>query len=77
MYQSCVRAAEATSVVVKPTKFGPEVNMQPLTTGGLGVHGRHPHQFTPNSLVLVTRPSLRVCEERVVASVPRNIEETD
>jgi hypothetical protein len=77
MDESSLRAFEAAGVEVERTQARFEVDVDPLTPGGLRIPHCHAHELGANTVVLVFMVCLGVQEEGMIASVPGNIYEPD
>jgi hypothetical protein len=70
MNQAGTRGLEAAGGQVEGPELAVEVDVEPLTTGGVGADDGVANQLRADAAVLVASTGLGVDEERMVAAVP-------
>jgi len=71
------RRPEAARVEVERRQVLLEVDLEPFASGVGGMTDREPHELGADARAAVIRPDGRVEQERMVAAVPGDVDETD
>jgi len=71
------RGAEPAGVEVEAGQLVPEVDVQPLATGRLGLSRGEADDLGGDALALMVTSHLGIEQEGVVAPVPRDVDEAD
>jgi len=77
VHQAGVGWPKAAGLAVERAEPRLEVDVQPLAAGFGGVYDRVPHEPATDSSVLLAATRLRVQEERMIPSVPGDVDEPD
>jgi hypothetical protein len=77
VHQTGICVTKTARIEIERAKSWLEVHMKPLATGFSGADYGQPHKFASDSSTLMTSTSLRVKEERMISTIPGDVDEPD
>jgi hypothetical protein len=77
MNQACRSGPEAARIEIERLEARIEVNMHPFAAGALGVLNGTANKFGADASPLKVSADLRINQERVVTSIPSDVDKAD